>query len=199
MDHVIDPAHGNLTTERLVLGSWSDEDADGLFALSTDPEVMRHFPALATREQVDALVARHRANLAAGRPALYAVHLVDSGRFIGFVGLATPSFEAPFMPCVEIGWRLRRDAWGKGYATEAAREVLRHGFETLELPEIVSFTTHANRPSRAVMERLGMHHDPGEDFDHPNVAEGHPVRPHVLYRLTADEWRSARSDGPGRV
>jgi RimJ/RimL family protein N-acetyltransferase len=193
MDHVIDPAARNLATERLVLGTWSDADADGLFELSTDPVVMHHFPGLASREQIDGLVARHRANLAAGRPGLYAVHVAETGGFLGFVGLAVPTFEAPFMPCVEIGWRLRRDAWGHGYATEAAREVLRHGFETLALPEIVSFTTGANEPSRAVMRRLGMHHDPSEDFDHPNLPQGHPVRPHVLYRLTAEEWAAGRN------
>jgi len=189
MDHVTEPAGGNLTTERLVLGTWSDQDAEGLLALSTDVEVMRHFPALATREQIEALVARHRDNLAAGRPGLYAVRVAETGSFIGFVGLATPSFDAPFMPCVEIGWRLRRDAWGHGYATEAARAALAHGFQTLGLDEIVSFTTVGNTPSIAVMRRLGMHTDPAEDFDHPSVPEDHPVRRHVLYRLSAEEWR----------
>ena len=196
MDPLTEPVGGNLTTARLVLGTWSDEDADGLLELSNDREVMRHFPGLASREQIDALVARHRANLAAGRPGLYAVRVAATSRFIGFVGLATPSFEAPFMPCVEIGWRLRRDAWGHGYATEAARAVLAHGFDTLGLAEIVSFTTTGNEPSRAVMRRLGMHHDPAEDFDHPSVPEGHPVRPHVLYRLRAEEWRRAQAGAP---
>ena len=199
MDHVIEPGGGNLTTERLVLGSWDDEAADGLHALSNDPEVMRHFPAHATREQVDGLVARHRDNLAAGRPGLYAVRVAGTRLFIGFVGLATPSFDAPFTPCVEIGWRLRRDAWGQGYATEAARAALAHGFETLGLREIVSFTAVANEPSIAVMRRLGMHTDPAEDFDHPSVAEGHHLRRHVLYRLGAEEWRSAHPTGAAEV
>ena len=190
MDPLTDPSGGNLTTERLVLRSWTDEDADALFRLSTDPEVMRHFPGFATRQQIHEMAARHRANLAAGRPGLYAVVVAATGTSIGFVGLTVPHFEAPFMPCVEIGWRLSRDAWGHGYATEAARRVLAHGFETLRLPEIVSFTTVANEPSQAVMRRIGMHTDPAEDFDHPSVPEGHPVRRHVLYRLTADEWRS---------
>ena len=190
MDPLTDPAGGNLTTERLVLGTWTDEDADGLFAVSNDPEVMRHFPSMPTRDEVEGWVQRHRENLAAGRPGLYAVHVADSGAFIGFVGLATPRFDAPFMPCVEIGWRLRREAWGRGYATEAARRVLAHGFGTLGLAEIVSFTAAVNEPSIAVMRRLGMHTDPAEDFDHPSVPEGHPVRRHVLYRLTAGEWRA---------
>lgn len=192
MDPLIDPAAGNLTTQRLVLTTWSDEDAEGLFALSNDPEVMRHFPSMPSRDQVATMVQRHRDNLAAGRPGLYAVHVAGTGRFIGFVGLAVPSFEAPFMPCVEVGWRLRRDAWGHGYATEAARAALAHGFGTLGLDEVVSFTAVVNEPSIAVMRRLGMRTDPAEDFDHPAVPVGHPVRRHVLYRLTAEEWR----DGP---
>ena len=192
MDPLTDPPRGNLSTQRLVLATWSDEDAEGLFELSTDPEVMRHFPGPATREQIDGLVRKHRDLLAAGRPGLYAVHVADTDRFIGFVGLAVPAYETPFTPCVEIGWRLRRDAWGHGYATEAAHAVLAHGFQTLGLDEIVSFTAVVNTPSIAVMRRLGMHTDPAEDFDHPSVPEGHPVRRHVLYRLTADEWRSGR-------
>jgi RimJ/RimL family protein N-acetyltransferase len=193
MDHVTEPAGGNLTTDRLVLGSWDAAATEGLFRLSNDPEVMRHFPGMPSRELVEEMTTRHRDNLAAGRPGLYAVRLRDTSRFIGFVGLAVPRFEAPFMPCVEIGWRLARDAWGHGYATEAAEEVLVHGFETLALPEVVSFTTVLNEPSIAVMRRLGMHTDPAEDFDHPSVSEGHPVRRHVLYRLTAEEWRERRA------
>lgn len=190
MDPLTDPSRGNLTTDRLLLRSWTDEDAEALYQLSTDPEVMRHFPGPATREQIDGMVERHRANLAVGRPGLYAAVVAATGTGIGFVGLAVPRFEAPFMPSVEIGWRLRHDAWGHGYATEAARRVLAHGFETLGLPEIVSFTTVANERSQAVMRRIGMHTDPEDDFDHPLIPEGHPVRRHVLYRLTADQWRT---------
>ena len=189
-----------LATARLLLCDWSAEDAGVLLELSRDPEVMRHFPALATRPQIEQLVARQRSALTEGRPGLYAVRTRASepggSRCVGFVGLAVPRFEPPFAsleePCVEIGWRLRRDAWGHGYATEAGREALRHGFETLRLAEIVSFTTVANEPSRAVMRRLGMRHDPAGDFDHPMLEPGDPVRPHVLYRLRAEEWRSSR-------
>jgi|tagenome__1003787_1003787.scaffolds.fasta_scaffold20075074_2 RimJ/RimL family protein N-acetyltransferase len=206
MDPLIDSGRGNasspvLTTARLRLHTWSDEDAESLYRLSTDPEVMRFFPSMPTREQVFGLVERHRENLATGRPGLFAVSLIepdDAGvstsstsgptELIGFVGLATPSFDAPFMPCVEIGWRLAKRAWGRGYATEAGQAVLAHGFDTLGVPEVVSFTAVLNEPSIAVMRRLGMHRDPAEDFDHPRVPEGHPVRRHVLYRLRADEW-----------
>ena len=194
-----------LATERLLLCDWSAEDMEVLLALSRDPEVMRYFPGPASREHIEALVARQQEALATGRPGLYSVHTRDTepggSRCIGFVGLMVPRFEAPFMesfrasgaPCVEIGWRLRRDAWGRGYASEAAGEVLRHAFETLGLPEIVSFTAVVNEPSRAGMRKLGMRHDPDGDFDHPFLEPGHLLERHVLYRLRAEEWRSSRS------
>jgi len=193
-----------LATGRLLLCDWSAEDAEVLLELSRDPEVMRYFPGPASREHVEALVARQQEALAAGRPGLYSVHTRGTepggSRCIGFVGLQVPRFRAPFMepfeasgtPCVEIGWRLRRDAWGRGYATEAAREVLRHGFETLGLSEIVSFTAVPNEPSRAVMRRLGMRHDRDGDFDHPALDPGHRLERHVLYRLRVDEWRATQ-------
>jgi RimJ/RimL family protein N-acetyltransferase len=190
VDPLTDPLGGNVTTDRLTLRGWRDDDEPRVLALSTDPEVMRHFPRHATAAEAYELVSRHRALLVAGRPGLFAVETREEQTFLGFVGLAEPRFEASFTPCVEIGWRLVRSAWGHGYATEAARAVLRHGFETLRLPEILSFTATVNLPSIAVMRRLGMHTDPGEDFDHPAVPAGHPVRRHVLYRLRAEEWRA---------
>ena len=115
--------------------------------------------------------------------AFWPVEVIGGAPFIGMVGLSNPDFTAPFLPAVEIGWRLAAEHWGRGYATEAARAVVAHGFERLGLDEIVSFTTTANVRSRRVMEKLGMRRSPDEDFLHPLVAEGHPVRPHVLYRL----------------
>jgi 3-dehydroquinate dehydratase/shikimate dehydrogenase len=109
--------------------------------------------------------------------------------FIGFVGLKHVNIETSFTPAVEIGWRLLFDCWGKGYATEAAIASLRYGFETLKLEEIVSYTPVQNMRSRAVMEKIGMHHDPKDDFDHPKLPEGHPLRKHVLYRLKKSEWK----------
>ena len=117
---------------------------------------------------------------------------LDTGGFIGFTGLSAPSFEAPFTPAVEVGWRLAPDAWGNGFATEAAEAALRFGFETIGLDEIVSFTVPANVRSRAVMERLGMTHDLADDFDHPRFPEGHRLRRHVLYRLDRATWRARR-------
>jgi RimJ/RimL family protein N-acetyltransferase len=181
-----------LRTPRLLLRNWTDADVEPLLALSTDPEVMRHFPRPSTRAEVEGLVARHRDHLANGRPGLYAVERLADRELVGLVGLAVPTFEAPFTPCVEVGWRLARPFWGHGYATEAAREALRHGFETLGLPEIVSYTSVSNVASQRVMERLGMHRDPAEDFEHPRVEVGHPVRRHVLYRLQRVEWERQR-------
>ncbi len=171
-----------LTTDRLLLRQWEDDDLLPFAALCADPEVMQHFPAPLTSEQAADLVGRHRALLDAGEPGLFAVEVEETGDFIGFVGLAAPSFTAPFTPCVEIGWRLARTSWGQGFATEAGRAVLEHGFTTLGLNEVVSFTARDNLRSRAVMERLGMTRDPSEDFGHPALEPGDPLRPHVLYR-----------------
>lgn len=172
-----------MQTDRLILRNWQDSDREPFAALNADPEVMAHFPAPMSRERSDAMIDRHRALLEASEPGLFAVE--DSGGFIGFVGLAVPGFKTSFTPCVEIGWRLAHHAWGHGYATEAALAVLDHGFNRLMLNEIVSFTSIGNRRSRAVMERIGMTHDPLEDFDHPNLEAGHPLRRHVLYRTIA--------------
>ena len=143
---------------------------------------MRYFPAPLTREQSDALADRARAHLEEHGWGLWAVELRGERCFAGFVGLSRPSFDAHFTPAVEVGWRLAREHWGRGYATEAARAAVAFGFDTLDLDEVVSFTAAINLPSRRVMERLGMTHDPRDDFDHPRVADG-PLRRHVLYRV----------------
>lgn len=153
--------------------------------MNADPLVMDHFPDPLTRRQSDDLIEKIEADFEAHGYGLWALELRATGEFVGFAGLATPSFEAHFTPAVEIGWRLARTAWGKGYATEAAQAVLAFGFEEVGLAEIVSFTTVANERSRAVMERIGMVHDPAEDFDHPVIPAGHPQRRHVLYRIAA--------------
>jgi ribosomal-protein-alanine N-acetyltransferase len=144
---------------------------------------MEHFPAPLSRVESDRMVDRIEATFAEQGLRLWAVEVVDDERFIGFVGLSAPGFEAPFTPCVEVGWRLSHAAWGHGYATEAARAAVADGFSRLELDEIVSFTSRTNVRSQAVMRRLGMTHDPADDFDHPRLAVGSPLRPHVLYRL----------------
>jgi len=144
---------------------------------------MEFFPACLSRAESDAGVDRIHAHFARHGFGLYAAELRQTGEFIGYVGLAVPNFTAPFTPCVEIGWRLAASHWGRGLATEGARAVLAYAFEELRLAEIVSFTVPANLRSRRVMEKIGMTRDAGDDFDHPNLAEGHPLRRHVLYRL----------------
>ncbi len=169
-------------TERLVLRQWREADREPFARLNADPEVMRYFPAPLDREQSDAMVSRIHDLIEAQGWGLWAVERRDTGAMVGFTGLAVPRHPLPFQPCVEVGWRLARSAWGHGFATEAAREALRVGFDELGLAEVVSFTTVTNTRSRAVMERLGMVRDPAEDFDHPALAEGEPLRRHVLYR-----------------
>lgn len=150
---------------------------------------MEHFPSTYTRAESDAQIDTFDSRLADNGWGLWAVEVVETGDFVGFTGLNPPAWEAHFTPAVEIGWRLLREHWGRGYATEAAREALRFGFEDLGLAEIVSFTIPANTRSRAVMDRLGMTHHPADDFDHPNVPDGHPMRLHVLYRLPRERWQ----------
>jgi RimJ/RimL family protein N-acetyltransferase len=174
-----------LDPPRLKLRGWRDDDREPFAAMNADPVVMEHFPAVLTRRQSDELVEKIEAGFEANGFGLWALEVRESGEFIGFAGLSVPGFEAHFTPAVEVGWRLARSAWGSGYATEAARAALRFGFEEAGLEEVVSFTTVDNDRSRAVMERLGMSRDPGDDFDHPGLPVGHPQRPHVLYRLAA--------------
>jgi RimJ/RimL family protein N-acetyltransferase len=170
-------------TERLLLRRWREEDREPFAAMNADPTVMEHFPAPLDRAGSDTFVDRIIAQHEQHGWGLWALEVRDTGRFIGFTGLAVPRFEAHFTPAVEIGWRLAREAWGFGYATEAALAALAAGFDELGLDEIVSFTAVGNTRSRAVMERIGMLHDPADDFDHPGLPEGHPLRRHVLYRL----------------
>jgi RimJ/RimL family protein N-acetyltransferase len=173
-----------LRTERLVLREWRDEDLDPFAALNADPEVMQFMPKLLSRDECVARIQSIRDHFREHGFGLWAVEILDATPFAGFVGLNIPRFEAPFMPCVEIGWRLARAAWGQGFATEAARAAAGFGFNELGLLEIMSYTVPDNVRSRRVMERLGMTHDPAGDFDHPLLAEEHPLRKHVLYRLS---------------
>jgi RimJ/RimL family protein N-acetyltransferase len=171
-----------LETERLKLRTWRQEDREPFARMNADPRVMEFFPGVLARTESDAGADRIEAHFKRHGFGWFAVELRGSGEFIGFTGLAVPSFEAHFTPCVEIGWRLLREHWGLGYATEGAGAALQYGFETLRISEIVSFTVPANLRSRRVMEKLGMKHDPDGDFEHPGLPEGHPLRRHVLYR-----------------
>lgn len=178
-----------LGTERLRLRTWRDSDLEPFAALNADPAVMEYLPGPLSRAESDALVARFRDHFDRHAFGLWAVEIPGVVPFAGFIGLSIPGFEAHFTPCVEVGWRLARQCWGAGYATEGAVAALKVGFEQLGLDEIVSLTVPANRRSRAVMERLGMRRDPAEDFDHPRLPEGHKLRRHVLYRLRKVDCR----------
>lgn len=177
--------HTELSTERLWLRHWRPADRGPFAALNADPEVMAFFPDLLTREQSDRVGERIEAELERNGHGLWALETKADGAFIGFTGLARVTYETHFTPAVEIGWRLAHAAWGNGYATEAARASHAFGFDEVGLDEIVSFATVGNVRSRAVMERIGMERDPDGDFEHPRLPVGHPLAPHVLYRIAA--------------
>jgi ribosomal-protein-alanine N-acetyltransferase len=174
-------------TERLLLRGWRPDDLPRYAALNADPEVIEFLPGPLTYEQSAAHVDRIRVHFAEHGFGLWAVDVLEppaggAGGFVGFVGLSVPGFTAPFTPCVEVGWRLARAAWGHGYASEGARAALAFGVGPAGLDEIVSFTAVSNFRSQAVMARIGMVRDPAADFDHPSLPAHHPLRPHVLYR-----------------
>jgi len=171
-----------IETKRLLLRRWRDSDIEPFAALNADQIAMRFMPGTMTADETRAMVGRIHEHFDAHGFGLWAVEVPGVAPFIGFVGLQRPTFDAHFTPCVEIGWRLAPAHWGKGYATEAAAAALRYGFEHLNLDQIVSFTVAANNPSWSVMERIGMTRDPAEDFDHPRLPAGHPLRRHILYR-----------------
>jgi RimJ/RimL family protein N-acetyltransferase len=176
-------------TDRLRLRQWREIDREPFARLSNDLRVMEFLPNLLDRPTSDDMVDRIQNLIEERGWGLWAVETHSEQQFIGFVGLHIPKVDLPFSPCVEIGWRLAFDYWGKGYATEAAKGALSVGFDRLNLPEIVSFTAVINRRSRAVMERLGMELAPAT-FEHPSLAEGHRLREHVVYRLSQAKWRS---------
>jgi ribosomal-protein-alanine N-acetyltransferase len=175
-------------TNRLLLRRWRDSDRAAFARMNADPDVMEYFPGVLDRAASDALVDHIEAHFADHRFGAWAIEVQGGEAFVGFVGLHHVGFDSHFTPAVEIAWRLARAAWGKGYATEAAREACRIAFAELRLAELVSFTVPTNVRSRHVMERLGMTHDPNEDFEHPELAQGHPLRRHVLYRLSEAQW-----------
>jgi RimJ/RimL family protein N-acetyltransferase len=189
-----------LASPRLRLRQWQDSDLAPFAALNADARVMHYMPRCLESAESDMLAGRYRARIAERGWDLWALERRDDGRFIGALGLTVATFPAPFTPCVEIAWRLAREQWGQGLATEAAAAVLRFGFETLALTEVLAFTVPENLRSRALMERLGMRRSPSEDFDHPRLPQGHHLRRHVLYRLGRGEWESARASraDPGR-
>ena len=179
-----------IETERLVLRKWEERDLDGLVEMNADPQVMEFFPSVMSRQDSERMFERllfKQEKHGFGTPV---VEERATGRFLGLCGLGIPTYPEPlpFDPCVEIGWRLIPDAWGRGIAQEASRIWLEFGFETLLLDEIVSFTATTNWRSEKVMQRLGMARDASEDFDHPLIEKEHPLRRHFLYRLSKEKY-----------
>ncbi len=177
------PLPQELRTPRLLLRRWRPEDREPFAALNADPRVAEFLAGVLTVEQSNATVDRIEAHFEKHGFGLWAVEVPGITSFAGFVGLSIPRFEAHFTPCIEVGWRLAAEHWNHGYATEGARAALQFAFESLQAQEIVSLTTVGNLRSRHVMEKIGMTHSPQDDFDHPLLAEGHPLRRHVLYRI----------------
>ncbi len=172
-----------LETQRLLLRRWQQSDLTPFAQMNADVEVMKYFPATLSQSESEAMVERIENHHQVHGFGLWAVQESSTGAFIGFIGLSVPQFEAHFTPTVEVGWRLARKFWGKGYATEGARKALSYGFEVLGLTEIVSFTAKSNLRSIAVMKRLNMTYQEADDFNHPGLPLGHALRRHVLYRL----------------
>lgn len=179
-----------IETERLILREWEESDIEPFAKLNADPDVMEYFPSTLSTQETEEMVSRIKEKFAENGFGFWAVELKSTGDFTGFVGLNIPHYELPFSPCVEIGWRLSKEFWGKGIAVEAARAALKYAFSKLDQDEIVSFTTVDNRKSRSVMEKLGFSNTQ-ENFMHPLLPEDHPLREHVLYRLSKSDWLNA--------
>ncbi len=179
-----------LETDRLLLRTWTTEDLDPFAKMNRDPRVMEFFPSTQTYKQTAETMKRFRQHFDDHGYSLYPVIIKATNEFIGFTGLLTVDFKAHFTPAVEIGWRLFQPHWGKGYAPEAARSVLALAFNQLKLSEIVSFATKDNARSRRVMEKIDMSYNIADDFEHPKLPEGSPLRHHVLYRKQKTHWNN---------
>lgn len=178
-----------IKTKRLELRHWREEDLEEFAKMNSDPKVMEFFPYVLNQEQTEKAIRTFQGKINDRGWGWCAVSAPGVSDFIGAIGLnITPTDVYPG-DVVEVGWRLAHEHWGKGYATEGALACLEYGFEKIGLKEIVSFTTVNNLRSRKVMEKIGLHYNPADEFDHPKIAEGHPLRRHVLYRLDRDEWK----------
>lgn len=176
-----------IKTTRLILRPWKEEDLEPFAKLNSDPRVMEYFPSIKSREESDEMVKMMQAHIERCGWGFWAASLIETNEFIGLIGLEDVYFKAHFTPAVEIGWRLAFEYWGKGLATEGAKAALKYGFATLGLQEIVSFTAMPNQRSRRVMEKIGMHSNPKDNFDSQKFPEGHPLKTQVLYRTSKAE------------
>lgn len=179
-----------LHTPRLFLRNWKADDLPAFAALNADEQVMQHFPAQLTAEQSAALAERIQAHIQQFGFGPWVVEQQEQPGLIGILGLQQVLFDSAFTPAVEIGWRFLPTYWHQGYAREAANAALDFAFDQLQLEQVLAFTVPANKPSRTLMQRLGMQHDPAEDFLHPLLPKNHPLRPHVLYRLDRIRWQA---------
>jgi ribosomal-protein-alanine N-acetyltransferase len=171
-----------IETDRLILRAFVDADRDPWAEMNADPEVMRHFPSTLSRQEAEAVIERVNGKIAESGVGFWALERKGDGRFLGFAGLNCIGHEyLPVFGQWEVGWRLARHAWGQGYASEAGRAALAHGFGPMGLARILAYTAVTNTPSEAVMQRLGMARAAEMDFEHPLVPEGNPIRPHIVY------------------
>ncbi|MBN8827716.1 MAG: GNAT family N-acetyltransferase [Sphingobacteriia bacterium] len=175
-----------LEAERVILREWKEEDVEPFAKINQDPKVMEFMPKLLTKQEVNEWIERIKLHFKNNNFGMFACELKETKKFIGYIGLQNVAFEASFTPCVEVAWRLASDHWGKGLATEGAKRVLEFAFNDLKLKEVLAFTVPKNLPSRRVMEKLGMTHDPKENFNHPKLPLEHPLSLHVLYRIKED-------------
>lgn len=171
-----------IETPRLLLRGWCDADIEAWADMNADPRVMEFFVRTYERDESRADGVRLRARLEADGFGWWIVERKDDGTFAGVIALQQVPYP-PVAPAVEVGWRLPVSAWGQGFASEGGAAALRYAFDRLKFEEVVSMTATLNLRSQRVMERLGMTHDPADDFEHPRIEEGHPLRHHVLYRI----------------
>jgi len=176
-----------LRTERLLLRQWRKDDLPIFARINADPVVMEYYPGVLNEAESNAMAHKLETLISERSWGFWALELIHEKKFIGFVGLHKPAYELRVTPCVEIGWRLAKEYWGNGYATEAAEESLKFAFEVLGLNEVYSFTSVANEKSWSVMRRIGMQNT-GANFEHPIIPENHPLREHVLYKITNQQW-----------
>lgn len=183
-------------SERLIIRDWSESDLPSFRQINIDPEVMEFFPKPLSEEDTDESYRRILAEFHECGWGLYAVQSKEAGEFVGFIGFHRAAFQAEFTPCVEIGWRLKRSAWGKGYATEGAKACLAYAFKNRLFDKVYSFTAKINRRSENVMKKIGM--EKLGEFPHPNVPVDSPLRDHVLYMVDAESWKQTQflADNP---
>lgn len=180
-------------TERMVFRDWRELDTVPFRAMNKDPRVMEFFPNTLSDTQTDAFISRINDEFSTYGYGLFAVDEKDKGAFIGFIGFHWAAFQSEFTPCIEIGWRLIFKAWGKGFATEGAKACLKYGFEQLGFDKVLSFTSATNTRSQKVMKKIGM--TKSAEFNHPNVCEDSPLKPHVLFKITQADWRALPENG----